>query len=127
MKSPGPLAPVGAGQLLVHLRGNGAITSEIAHQTAASASTSRLGGIGRATSLTAAALGAPSHLLPNVFPFLAPLKRATTAGTNLRGTIGVMGHAAQCGSRQGGLWRLARCQQAEAPKMGKSAMHQRKF
>lgn len=56
---------------------------------------SRLGTVGKPAGLPAAALGAVTHLLPNILPFLSPLEGALAHRADFGGPIGVMGHGAR--------------------------------
>lgn len=84
---------------------------------------SRRGALGGTASLPAAALRAPTHLLPDRLPLLAPLKGATAESADLRGAVGMVGHAPQCGSGRRRLWRLPRTATLCAATMRRSSMH----
>lgn len=56
-----------------------------------------------ALAIIAAAIRAVANLIPNRFPFFAPLKGPAANGTDLGGAFGVMGHGISAGVRESGI------------------------
>ena len=56
-----------------------------------------------ALAIIAAAIRAVANLIPNRFPFFAPLKGPAANGTDLGGAFGVMGHQIRVGMGESGI------------------------
>ena len=56
-----------------------------------------------ALAIIAAAIRAVANLIPNRFPFFAPLKGPAANGTDLGGAFGVMGHRISAGGGESGI------------------------
>jgi len=55
------------------------------------------------TAIVAATLRAVAHLIPDRFPFFAPLEGPSANGTDLGGAFGVMGHGLSAGVGESGI------------------------